>query len=166
MNSLSDLYATREAVVKIRQFDLNVLTKKKKGTLFFPFFCFFLFTVSITFLFIYILCYSMHLLYTFSALLFFVNQIQTLPIGNDDTSQTIYAFHNQATESTNKHAIEAQYDVYQTIMDHYENVVDNSISSSSEHLLLNLIHRPREELNLALATQMELIGLNDIPGKI
>ncbi|KAI8889374.1 hypothetical protein K501DRAFT_329172 [Backusella circina FSU 941] len=105
----------------------------------------------------------MQLLYFFAVLFFFVNRIQTFPIGYDYKLQTIYTLNKEITEDTKKLNIEAQYDVYQTIMDYYENTVDNSISSSSEHLLLNLIHLPREELNFALATQMELIGLNDIP---
>ncbi|KAI7894599.1 uncharacterized protein EV154DRAFT_414833 [Mucor mucedo] len=58
-----------------------------------------------------------------------------------------------------------EYDVFSSVTDFYENVVDTTLCSDSEDLLLNLIHLTKESKNTALRSQAQLLGLDALTDK-
>ncbi|KAI8639709.1 hypothetical protein BD408DRAFT_434924 [Parasitella parasitica] len=72
----------------------------------------------------------------------------------------------QAYSSSNTDTIEIQaYSVYSSILEYYENLVDATLSTESEELLLNLIHLPKDSRNRILASQAESMGFRTISDK-
>lgn len=58
-----------------------------------------------------------------------------------------------------------EYDIFSSITDFYENVVDTTLSSDSEDLLLNLIHLTKESKNTILKSQAQSFGMDALTGK-
>lgn len=68
--------------------------------------------------------------------------------------------------SSHENTIDAQeYSVYSSIIEYYENLVDSTLSSESEELLINLIHLPKESMKNILSLQAESMGFKTISGK-
>lgn len=59
-----------------------------------------------------------------------------------------------------------EYDMYSNLVEHYENLVDITLNSESEELLLNLIYKPRESMNLALTSQAAYLGFDSLTGRV
>jgi hypothetical protein len=87
------------------------------------------------------------------------NKIQTLVY--QQNSKPFTAMDNQEQNWY----ISREYDVYSNLVEHYENLVDTTLNAESEELLLNLIHLPRESMNLALTSQAALLGFDVLTGK-
>lgn len=58
-----------------------------------------------------------------------------------------------------------EYDLFSTITDYYENMIDSTLNSESEDLLINLVHLPQEIKTQVLIKQAELIGIVSLSGK-
>lgn len=59
-----------------------------------------------------------------------------------------------------------EYDVFSSITDYYENMVDTTLNSESEDLLIDLVHLPQESKTKILINQAHLIGIESLSGKI
>ncbi|CAO3693644.1 unnamed protein product [Rhizopus stolonifer] len=54
---------------------------------------------------------------------------------------------------------EKEYDLYSTLVEHYENRVDLVLSTETENFLIDLIHMPRPNLNKAIQIQGKAMGI-------
>lgn len=89
-------------------------------------------------------------------LLFVVSQVNALPVQ--------HAFVPSSLAQGN--SVDAQeYTVYNSAIEYYENLVDTTLSSESEELLINLIHLPKESMKNILTLQAESMGFKAISGK-
>lgn len=61
--------------------------------------------------------------------------------------------------------LQEEYSVYQSVVEHYESIVDQTLSSESEDLLYDLIHLPKQTLREILYLQSQLIGADSLTGK-
>lgn len=85
--------------------------------------------------------------------------VNALPIQQQQQSVFI-------SSSSHENTIDAQeYSVYSSIIEYYENLVDTTLSSESEELLINLIHLPKESMKNILSLQAESMGFKTISGK-
>lgn len=57
-----------------------------------------------------------------------------------------------------------EYDIFSSITDFYENVVDTTLCSNSEDLLINLIHLTKETKMKTLTSQAHLFGMDTLTG--
>ncbi|KAI9480355.1 MAG: hypothetical protein EXX96DRAFT_562283 [Benjaminiella poitrasii] len=95
-----------------------------------------------------------------------ISTVNALPLTNTNM-QTVFS-HQQNTnlyESEEQWYQSQEYGIFSTIVDYYENMVDTTLNSESEELLLNLIHLPKSTLNNVLSSQAELLGFNSISEK-
>ncbi|KAI8971439.1 hypothetical protein BDF20DRAFT_825570 [Mycotypha africana] len=65
----------------------------------------------------------------------------------------------------NDDRLDQEYEIYNNIVDYYENLVDTALSIESEDLLLNLIHAPKSSVNTLLASQAEHLGIQSLSDK-
>ena len=59
-----------------------------------------------------------------------------------------------------------EYDMFSSVTEYYENVIDEVLSSQSEELLLNLIHLPFDERSDVLQAQAKYLGIEKLTGII
>lgn len=83
---------------------------------------------------------------------FYQEKLKTFDFSNDENLKNWY----QSEE----------YGIYSTMVDYYENLVDLTLSSESEELLIDLIHLPRTSMNHILNLQANLIGMEKLTGKM
>lgn len=102
--------------------------------------------------------YSYPLVFTllFSSWLFSVNH--ALPLSNTKL-QTVF-YQEQTTIVKDKDWFMSQeYDMFSSVTDYYENIVDSTLSSQSEELLLNLIHLNQGAKERILQAQAHYLGI-------
>ncbi|KAI7902152.1 uncharacterized protein BX663DRAFT_436055 [Cokeromyces recurvatus] len=98
----------------------------------------------------------MHLFYL---ICFLVSIVNALPVFNQHIVLNQQSIEEQWYSSQ-------EYDMYSTIVDYYENLVDSILNTESEVLLLNLIHLPKDALNNILTLQAkELLESKSISKK-
>lgn len=99
---------------------------------------------------------QLFLYFLFSLLLLVLNQVNALPVQ--------HAF--VPSSPSHENSIDAQeYTVYSSVIEYYENLIDATLSSESEELLINLIHLPKESMKNILTLQAESMGFKTVSGK-
>ncbi|KAK4512648.1 uncharacterized protein ATC70_003352 [Mucor velutinosus] len=89
-------------------------------------------------------------------LVFILNQVNALPVQHAFVPSSL----------SHESPIDAQeYTVYSSVVEYYENLVDTTLSSESEELLINLIHLPKESMKNILTLQAESMGFKTISDK-
>ncbi|KAI8081131.1 hypothetical protein BDF21DRAFT_339408 [Thamnidium elegans] len=58
-----------------------------------------------------------------------------------------------------------EYDIFASVTDYYEKIIDTTFNSESEDLLLSLIHLPKGCKNRVLNAQAQLLGLESLTEK-
>lgn len=92
--------------------------------------------------------------------------INALPISGN--SQTVFYKEKTSLYDTNNAEdwfISQEYDMFSSITDYYENMVDTTLSSESEELLLNLIYLPQSKKVNLLQSQATYLGIDTLSGK-
>ncbi|KAL9558063.1 hypothetical protein MBANPS3_001086 [Mucor bainieri] len=95
-------------------------------------------------------------LYTLVCLLFVLSQVNALPVQ--------HAFVPSSLSQENSPDAQ-EYTIYSSVIEYYENLVDNTLSSESEELLINLIHLPKASMKNILTLQAESMGFKAISDK-
>ncbi|KAG1116727.1 hypothetical protein G6F42_013623 [Rhizopus arrhizus] len=99
---------------------------------------------------------QLFLYFLFSLLLLVLNQVNALPVQ--------HAF--VPSSPSHENSIDAQeYTVYSSVIEYYENLIDATLSSESEELLINLIHLPKESMKNILTLQAESMGFKTVSDK-
>lgn len=93
--------------------------------------------------------------------------IQALPIQNKMMQVTFFQEQTKLYELAKEDEwfMSQEYDIFSSITDYYENIVDTTLCSNSEDLLLNLIHLTKESKNTVLKSQAQLFGIDVLTGK-
>lgn len=86
-----------------------------------------------------------------------------LPISTNNPMQQTTFYQDQVkVYDTNEEDVwfmSQEYDIFASITEHYEGIVDTTFSSESEDLLLNLIHLPTDYKRKILDAQAASLGL-------
>jgi hypothetical protein len=106
------------------------------------------------------------LFFYFTLLLLLLGQTNALPMTSKMKTMVYQQNAEPFTASTEDWYTSREYDVYSNLVEHYENLVDSTLNAESEELLLNLIHLPRQSMNLALTSQAALLGFDALTGKL
>lgn len=101
----------------------------------------------------------------FSSWLFSVNHALPLSSSSSNTKLQTVFYQEQTTIVKDKDWFMSQeYDMFSSVTDYYENIVDSTLSSQSEELLLNLIHLGQNSKERILQAQAHYLGIESLSG--
>lgn len=106
--------------------------------------------------------YNLLLTLLFSSWLFSINN--ALPIASNINLQTVLTQGTTVIKDTDWF-MSQEYDMFSSVTDYYENIVDTTLSSQSEELLLNLIHLDQKSKDKILQAQAHYLGIESLSGK-